>query len=156
MSPQQESHGVRLAKNLISGWTACPTRASLSLRFLGLSAFQYKRTIFIEFLAAALHLGRSPTPETFKIDLMDSFSSHPIADQLLADLRQESQLVSLMIRGYIEYRWAIGQEEREIAQAMIYNAFETYAIARGMPLRQAEVFCEAHLDQLIQTLGTLL
>ena len=87
---------------------------------------------------------------------MDLFSSHPIADQLLADLRQESQLVSLMIRGYIEYRWAIGEEERAIAEAIIYNAFETYAIARGMSVRQAEIFCEAHLDQLIQTLGTIL
>lgn len=79
-----------------------------------------------------------------------------IADQLLADFRQERQLVDLMIRGYVEYRWAIGQEEREIAEAMMYNAFETYVIARGMPKKQAELFCERHLDDLIETIDGIL
>lgn len=79
-----------------------------------------------------------------------SFSS--VADQLLADLRQESNLVDLMIRGCIEYRWAVDPEERDIALAMIYNAFETYAVSRGMPLAQAEAFCEAHLEALIRAM----
>jgi hypothetical protein len=83
-----------------------------------------------------------------------SFSS--VAAQLLADFQQESQLVSLIIKGCIEYRWAIGAEEREIAQAMIYNAFETYAIARGMSVPQAEEFCETHLEALIRSVDAVL
>lgn len=42
-----------------------------------------------------------------------------IADQLLANLRQESQLVDLIIKGCIEYRWAVTEEERNIAEAMV-------------------------------------
>ena len=82
--------------------------------------------------------------------------SHPIADQLIADLGREDQLVNLMIRGCIELRWATGPEEREIAMAMIYNAFETYARDRGMPLEAAEAFCEQHLDDLIQRILSIL
>lgn len=73
-----------------------------------------------------------------------------VAEQLEADFRQEKQLVDLIIQSCIEYRWAIGEEEREIAEAMIYNAFETYAIERGMSLQQAETFCEYNLQKLIQ------
>lgn len=80
----------------------------------------------------------------------------PIADQLIADFHQERQFVDLIIRGFIEYRWAVGQEERAIAEAMMYNAFETYVIARGMPQNQAEVFCERHLDDLIETIDRIL
>lgn len=79
-----------------------------------------------------------------------------IADQLLADLQQETKLVDLIIQGCIEYRWAIDTEEREMAEAMIYNAFEAYAISRGMPLEQAEEFCEHHLEALIQTVHDIL
>jgi len=42
---------------------------------------------------------------------MDSGSFQTVADQLLADLRQENQLINLVIKGCIEYRWAIGKEE---------------------------------------------
>jgi hypothetical protein len=83
-------------------------------------------------------------------------NSEGIADQLIADLRYERQLVEQIIRGCIEYRWAVGQEEQEIAEAMIYNAFETYAIERGIPLPQAEAFCEQHLDRLIQMVQDIL
>ena len=84
-------------------------------------------------------------------------SSRPsIADQLLADLKQESELVNLIIQGCIEDRWAIAPEEQEIARAIIYNAFETYAVSRGMPLEQAEEFCEQHLEQLIETVQAVL
>lgn len=82
--------------------------------------------------------------------------SQNIAEQLLADLRQERQLVDLIIRGCIELRWATGDEEKEIAEAMIYNAFETYAIARGMPLKAAEQFCEQNLEELIQRILAIL
>jgi hypothetical protein len=86
-----------------------------------------------------------------------SFSSdQAIANQLLADLKQEHQLVNLIIKGCIEYRWAIGEEEREIAEAIIYNAFEAYAISRGMPLKQAETFCDRYLENLIQTVQSIL
>jgi len=81
---------------------------------------------------------------------MDFASSGSIADQLLDDFRQESHLVNLIIKGCIEYRWAVGEDEREMAEAMIYNAFETYAVARGIPLKQAEQFCENHLEELVQ------
>lgn len=87
---------------------------------------------------------------------MDASFSESIADQLLADFRQEQQLVDLIVRGCIEYRWAVDPEEKEIAEAMIYNAFETYAIERGMPLRQAERFCEQQLDRLIQHILSIL
>jgi hypothetical protein len=86
-------------------------------------------------------------------------TKHPdrtIAEQLLSDLRQEKQLVDLIIRGCIELRWAIAQEEQEIAEAMIYNAFETYAIERGMSRTAAESFCEEHLEELIQSVLTIL
>ena len=78
-------------------------------------------------------------------------SSSSVADQLLADLRQEHQLMKLIIRGCIELRWAISLEEQELAKAMIYNAFETYAIERGMSLQDAEQFFEQHLDALIRS-----
>jgi hypothetical protein len=81
---------------------------------------------------------------------MDFALSRSIAEQLLDDFRQESQLVNLIIKGCIEYRWAVGEDEREIAEAIIYNAFETYAVARGIPLKQAEQFCENHLEELVQ------
>ncbi|UBF27647.1 hypothetical protein K9N68_06930 [Kovacikia minuta CCNUW1] len=87
---------------------------------------------------------------------MSEQTHQSIADQLLADIRQESQLVNLMIRGCIELRWAITEEEKEIAHAMIYNAFETYAIARGIPLKTAENFCEQHLDELIKSILAIL
>lgn len=60
------------------------------------------------------------------------------------------------IRGCIELRWAIGEEEKEIAEAMVYNAFEAYALARGMPLKAAEKFCEQHLEELIQCVLAIL
>jgi hypothetical protein len=85
-----------------------------------------------------------------------SESSQPIIEQLLTDLRQEQQLVSLIIKGCIEYRWATGSEEKEIAKAIIYNAFETYLVARGMPLQAAEKFCEQHLDELIRQVQAVL
>jgi hypothetical protein len=87
---------------------------------------------------------------------MSDSSFLSVAEQLLADFQQESQLVDLIIKGCIEYRWAIGPEEQEIAQAMIYNAFETYAIARGMSVSQAEEFCETHLETLIRSVEAAL
>jgi hypothetical protein len=80
----------------------------------------------------------------------------PIADQLLASLRQESQLVDLIIKGCIEYRWAMTEEERSIAEAMVYNAFETYAMNSGMTQQQAEFFCNQYLDTLIQIVQSTL
>lgn len=77
-----------------------------------------------------------------------SFQS--VADQLLADLKQERELVNLIIRGCIEYRWAVDPEEQAISKAIVYNAFEAYTMALGMPLSQAEAFCEQNLDNLIQ------
>ncbi|PSB10106.1 hypothetical protein C7B76_24520 [filamentous cyanobacterium CCP2] len=85
---------------------------------------------------------------------MNSF--HPVADQLIADLKQESQLVNLIIKGCIEHRWAVTEEERQIAEAIVYNAFETYAIERGMTERKAESFCEQYLEQLIQLVQAVL
>lgn len=79
-----------------------------------------------------------------------------ITEQLLSDLKQEKQLVDLMIRGCIELRWAIGQEEKEIAEAMIYNAFEAYALKRGMSRKAAEQFCDQHLEELIQSVLAIL
>lgn len=80
-------------------------------------------------------------------------SEHPspnLVEQLLEDLKLESHLVDLIIRGCIELRWAISDEEKEIAEVMIYNAFEEYALARGMPPKAAEEFCDRHLEELIQ------
>jgi len=74
----------------------------------------------------------------------------PLADQLMADLRRESQLMKLITHGCIELRWA-SEDEKEMARAIVYNAFETYAIERGMPLPQAEEFCEQQLETLIQS-----
>ncbi|MBD1804534.1 hypothetical protein H6F98_03475 [Microcoleus sp. FACHB-SPT15] len=87
---------------------------------------------------------------------MNEPSSESIAEQLLADLRQEQQLVNSIIRGCIEHRWALGEEETELTEAMIYNAFEAYAIARGMALSEAERFCEQHLDELIERVQAIL
>ncbi|HEY9861009.1 MAG TPA: hypothetical protein V6D16_15995 [Candidatus Obscuribacterales bacterium] len=82
--------------------------------------------------------------------------SQSVADELIADLRQEGQLINLIIQGCIELRWATGPEERDIATAMIYNAFETYALERGMSLEAAERFCERHLEDLIQNVLAVL
>lgn len=87
---------------------------------------------------------------------MSEDPSQKIVEQLLSDLRQESQLVDLIIRGCIELRWAIGEEEKETAEVMIYNAFEEYALARGMSLKAAEKFCEQHLEELIQRVLAIL
>lgn len=87
---------------------------------------------------------------------MSENSSQNIVEQLLSDLRQERQLVDLIIRGCIELRWAVAEEEKEIAEAMIYNAFEAYALARGMSLKAAEKFCEQHLEELIQSVLAIL
>ncbi len=87
---------------------------------------------------------------------MSESPSQNIVEQLLSDLRQESQLVDLIIRGCIELRWAIGEEEKEIAEAMIYNAFEAYAISRGMSRKAAEKFCEQHLEELIECVLAIL
>ncbi|MBW4545662.1 MAG: hypothetical protein KME25_14615 [Symplocastrum torsivum CPER-KK1] len=87
---------------------------------------------------------------------MNEPSSQSIVEQLLADLRQEQQLVNSIIRGCIEHRWALGEEETELTEAMIYNAFEAYAVARGMPLSEAERFCEQYLDELIERVQAIL
>ncbi|MBD1863192.1 hypothetical protein H6F72_16145 [Trichocoleus sp. FACHB-46] len=93
---------------------------------------------------------------------MNSMSQNPVpnsesvADALIADLRQEGQLINLILQGCIELRWAIGPEEQDIARAMIYNAFETYALERGMSLAAAEQFCEQHLEDLIQDILAVL
>jgi hypothetical protein len=87
---------------------------------------------------------------------MSEHPAQPIAEQLLSDLRQEKQLLDLIIRGCIELRWAIAEEEKEIAEAMIYNAFETYARTRGMSRKAAEIFCEEHLEELIESVLAIL
>lgn len=87
---------------------------------------------------------------------MFNFADASIADQLIADFGREHQLINLMLQGSVEYRWAVEAEEREIALAMVYNAFETYAVERGMSLQQAEAFCEQHLDELMQTIADAL
>ena len=87
---------------------------------------------------------------------MSEYADQSIAEQLLADLRRERQLVDLIIRGCIELQWAIAQDEKEIAEAMVYNAFETYAVERGMSLKAAERFCEQHLEELIQSILRIL
>ncbi len=87
---------------------------------------------------------------------MSEHPAQPIAEQLLSDLRQEKQLLDLIIRGCIELRWAIAEEEKEIAEAMIYNAFETYARTREMSRKAAEIFCEEHLEELIESVLAIL
>jgi hypothetical protein len=87
---------------------------------------------------------------------MSEHADRTIAEQLLSDLRRERQLVDLIIRGCVELRWAIAQDEKEIAEAMIYNAFETYAVERGMSLKAAERFCEQHLEELIESVLAIL
>jgi hypothetical protein len=87
---------------------------------------------------------------------MSEHADQTIAEQLLFDLRREKHLVDLIIRGCIELRWAIAQEEKEIAEAMIYNAFETYALERGMSVKAAERFCEQHLEELVQSVLAIL
>lgn len=87
---------------------------------------------------------------------MSEYPSQNIVEQLLSDLRQESQLVNLIIRGCIELRTAISEEEKETAEAMLYNAFEAYVLARGMSLKAAEKFCEEHLEELIQDVLAIL
>jgi hypothetical protein len=87
---------------------------------------------------------------------MSEHTDQTIAEQLLSDLRRERQLVDLIIRGCVELRWAIAQDEKETAEAMIYNAFETYALERGMSLKAAERFCEQHLEELIQSVLAIL
>ena len=64
--------------------------------------------------------------------------------------------MNLIIQGCIELRWAAGEEEREISQAIIYNAFETYVLERGMSLKDAEQFCEQHLEELIHSIWAVL
>jgi len=66
--------------------------------------------------------------------------SYPIAAQLLDDFKQESQLMDLIMRGCIELRWAIADEEKDLAKTMIYNAFETYLIERGLSIPEVENF----------------
>lgn len=87
---------------------------------------------------------------------MNESLSFPIADQLLADFKRESQLMDLMTRGCIELRWAIAEEEKDLAKAMIYNAFETYLVERGLSVPEAEKFCERHLESLIQSILAVL
>ncbi len=87
---------------------------------------------------------------------MSEHADQTIAEQLLSDLRREKQLVDLIIRGCIELRWALEQEEKETAEAMIYNAFETYALERGMSVKAAERFCEQHLEELVQSVLAIL
>jgi hypothetical protein len=80
----------------------------------------------------------------------------PLIEDLLADLHQEHERVNLIIRGCIEYRWAVGDEERAIAEAIIFNAFETYLIERGMAVDEAGQFCEDQLDTLIHSVLAVL
>ncbi|NJL86805.1 MAG: hypothetical protein HC886_13870 [Leptolyngbyaceae cyanobacterium SM1_1_3] len=82
--------------------------------------------------------------------------SSRLIEQLLSDLYRESHLANLIVRGCLELRWALGPEERETAIAIIYNAFETYAIEQGMPLEAAEQFCEDKLDHLIEQVSRIL
>lgn len=82
--------------------------------------------------------------------------SSSVADQLMIDLQRESQLMNLMIQGCIELRRAVGEEETEISQAIIYNAFETYALERGMSLEDTEQFCEQYLEELIHKIWAIL
>ena len=72
-----------------------------------------------------------------------------LVETLLADFQREHELVKLIIRGCIEHRWALGGEERAIAQAMVFNAFEAYVIERGMSVDEAGEFCEQHIDTLM-------
>lgn len=71
-------------------------------------------------------------------------------DRLVGKLSQQIRLSSLIAWGCIEHRWAMTQEEKEISEAMIYNAFEEFVLQEGMSLSEAERFCEAHLELLIK------
>lgn len=75
--------------------------------------------------------------------------SFSITNQLIKDFQRERQLIDLIIKGCIELRWAMGDDEREMAEAIVYNSFEAYVLERGMSLAEAESFCETHLDDLI-------
>ena len=71
-------------------------------------------------------------------------------DRLLGKLANQLKLANLIAWGCIEHRWAITEEEREISEAMIYNAFEEFVLQEGMSVTEAERFCEAHLELLIK------
>ena len=71
-------------------------------------------------------------------------------DQLLGKLTNKLKLANLIAWGCIEHRRAITAEEKEISEAMIYNAFEEFLLQEGMSISEAERFCEAHLELLIQ------
>ena len=94
--------------------------------------------------------------DSAQVRVMNKYSSKNIIEQLLSDLKQESQIVNAIIRGCIELRWAVGKEEKETAETMIYNAFEEYAVTRGIPQKVAEEFCEQHLEELIQSVLAIL
>ncbi|MEO1519338.1 MAG: hypothetical protein AAFU78_01000 [Cyanobacteria bacterium J06633_2] len=79
-----------------------------------------------------------------------------LIDELLADLNREHELVNVIIRGCIDHRWALGEEERAIAQAMVFNAFEAYLIERGMTVDEAGEFCEQHIDSLMRSVLAVL
>lgn len=91
---------------------------------------------------------KASDPETFPAEQSQSVQPS-LAELLQADFQREQDLVNLIIRGCIEHRWAVGDEERAIAQVMVFNAFEAYLIERGMSVSEAEEFCERHLDQLM-------
>ena len=71
-------------------------------------------------------------------------------DQILNNITQEIKLSGLITRGCLEHRWAIGEEERSICEAIVYNAFEAFAIQAGMTVQDAERFCDDHLELLMQ------
>ncbi|MEL7039162.1 MAG: hypothetical protein AAFO04_26665 [Cyanobacteria bacterium J06592_8] len=71
-------------------------------------------------------------------------------DRLVGKLSQQIRLSRLIAWGCIEHRWAMTEEEKEISEAMIYNAFEEFFLQEGMTLSEAERFCEAHLELLIK------
>ncbi|WP_413166542.1 hypothetical protein ACL6C3_07490 [Capilliphycus salinus ALCB114379] len=71
-------------------------------------------------------------------------------DQLLGKLTKQIKLANLIAWGCIEHRWAVTEEEREISEAMIYNAFEEFLLQEGMSVPEAERFCETHLELLIK------
>lgn len=83
-------------------------------------------------------------------DSSNDSSANGLVEQLMADLSRESELTTLILKGCIELRWAIAPDEQETARAIIYNAFETYVIERGLSVEAAETFCEQHLEDLIQ------
>ena len=69
---------------------------------------------------------------------------------MLGRLTNQLTLANLIAWGCIEHRWAVTEEEREISEAMIYNAFEEFVLQEGMSLPEAERFCETHLELLIK------